>query len=257
MPEHTTASRAVMQVALVALQVGHLCGTIVARMVRSDMSNDEAGEIGYQRYVRARTRVLVSLAVGLVAGAALMFVAPWQVAVLAGWSASAATFVAWFLVRLWPLDGGNTAVHATVEDDSRPVADVLLISAALASLAAIGLALVEASTAHGAGKAAIVAVAVVSVVGAWAVVQIVFTLRYAHVYFLEGGGVDFNSDATPDYRDFAYLALTVGMTFQVSDTNIRSQSIRRTVMRHALISYVLGAVVVAMAINVVAGLLSH
>lgn len=229
----------------------------VAKMVGSEMSSDEPGEVGYQRYVRARTRALASLAVGLVAGTVLVFVAPWQVAVLAGWSATAAAFVAGSLVRLWRLDGDDTAAHATVEDDSRPVADVLLISSAIASLAAIGLALVKASTAHGAGKAAIVTVAVLSVAGAWGVVNTVFALRYAHIYFLEGGGVDFNNDSTPDYRDFAYLALTVGMTFQVSDTNIRSKTIRRTVMRHAVISYVLGAVVVAMAINVVAGLLNH
>ena len=221
------------------------------------MSDNDRGRASDQRYVRARTRVSASLAVGLVVGAVLALVVPWQVAVLTGWSASAATFVTWAAVRLWRLDGDDTAAHATAEDGSRPVADLVLLTAATASLGAIGLALVKAAQAHGPGKAAIIAVAVLSVAGSWAVVHTVFTLRYAHCYYGEGGGVEFNDDDSPDYRDFAYLALTVGMTYQVSDTNIQNKTMRRTVMKHAVISYLLGAVVVAMAINVVAGLLDR
>jgi uncharacterized membrane protein len=86
-------------------------------------------------------------------------------------------------------------------------------------------------------------------------VHAVFTLRYAHLYYSEGGGIDFNDDADPDYHDFAYLALTIGMTFQVSDTNLTTKAIRRTATRHALVSYLFGAIIIAMVINVVAGLL--
>jgi uncharacterized membrane protein len=66
--------------------------------------------------------------------------------------------------------------------------------------------------------------------------------------------VDFNEDDAPDYRDFAYLAFTIGMTFQVSDTTLQTSEIRRTALRHALLSYVFGAVVIATTINLVAGL---
>jgi uncharacterized membrane protein len=55
--------------------------------------------------------------------------------------------------------------------------------------------------------------------------------------------------------DFAYLAFTIGMTFQVSDTNLTAKPIRRTALRHALISYLFGAVIVALVINIVASLL--
>lgn len=201
--------------------------------------------------------MLVAVAVGAVVGGALVPVAPWQVAVLSGWSAAAAAFVAQVVTRLWALDGDETAAHASIEDESRAGADLVVLSAAVASLGGIGLALVKASAAHGPGKAAIIAVALLSVTGAWAVVHTVFTLRYARLYFAGGGGISFNEDARPDYHDFAYLALTVGMTFQVSDTNIESKPIRRAVSRHAAISYLLGAVIIAMAINVVAGLLNR
>jgi uncharacterized membrane protein len=92
-----------------------------------------------------------------------------------------------------------------------------------------------------------------SVALSWAAVHTVFALRYAHLFYGHSGGIDFGSDA-PDYRDFAYLAFTIGMTFQVSDTAIGSQEIRRTVLRHALLSYVFSVVIVATTINVIVGL---
>ena len=88
-----------------------------------------------------------------------------------------------------------------------------------------------------------------------------FSLRYAHHYYERPvGGVTFPSgdgaDLGPDYRDFAYLSFTVGMTFQVSDTEITRVAIRRVVLQQALLAYLFGTVIVAMAINLVAGILS-
>ena len=82
-----------------------------------------------------------------------------------------------------------------------------------------------------------------------------FTLKYARLYYSgTPGGIDFNDSGAPDYADFAYLAFTIGMTFQVSDTNISSKQIRRTALRHAWLSFPLGAVIIATAINLVSGL---
>jgi uncharacterized membrane protein len=95
-----------------------------------------------------------------------------------------------------------------------------------------------------------------TVVLSWAVVQAHFTLHYARLYYTEPvGGVDFNDDGTPDYLDFVYLALTVGMTYQVSDTNLATKKFRRSVTRQALLSYLFGAFIIATTINVVAGFL--
>jgi uncharacterized membrane protein len=83
-----------------------------------------------------------------------------------------------------------------------------------------------------------------------------FMLRYALLYYTGvDGGVDFNQKPlAPRYLDFAYLAFTIGMTFQVSDTNLQKPIIRHTALRHALLSYLLGAVVVASSINLVVSL---
>jgi len=80
-------------------------------------------------------------------------------------------------------------------------------------------------------------------------------LRYARIYYADiPGGVDFNEAHPPQYSDFAYLAFTIGMTYQVSDTTLRNRVLRRTVLVHALISYVFGVVIVAAGINLIAGL---
>jgi uncharacterized membrane protein len=91
----------------------------------------------------------------------------------------------------------------------------------------------------------------------WLSVHAVYTLRYADLYYRTGGGIDFHDDGAPDFGDFAYVAFTIGMTFQVSDTDLVSRPIRRTALRHALLSYLFGIAVIATTINAVASLLNH
>ena len=95
----------------------------------------------------------------------------------------------------------------------------------------------------------------ISVAVSWFTVHTVFMLRYALLYYTAPtGGIDFNQEAPPDYRDFAYVALTLGMTFQVSDTSVQDSQIRATVLRHTLLSYLFGAVILAVVVNLIAGL---
>ncbi len=103
---------------------------------------------------------------------------------------------------------------------------------------------------------------VFTIVCSWLLVHTVFALRYAHVYYTEPeGGIDFKTQPRgtedPDYLDFAYTAFTIGMTFQVSDTDITRREMRHQLLRHALISFLFGAVILATTVNVVAGLLKH
>jgi uncharacterized membrane protein len=106
----------------------------------------------------------------------------------------------------------------------------------------------------------ITAVAVCSVALSWGTVHAVYMLKYADAFYTEDGGVDFNDrdpSRLPDYHDFAYLAFTIGMTYQVSDTTLRTQDLRRTALRHALLSFVFGTAIIAVTINVVANLLNR
>ena len=196
----------------------------------------------------------MSFAAGLAAFALAWIATPWQTAALIGWSVAAIVFIVWIWLIVRRMDGEATAQHAVIEDLSRRTADLVLIFASVISLIGVGLSLLEASDTGGLDKAMIVGVASVSVILSWATVHTVFTLKYARLYYGGGGGIDFHEDRAPGYMDFAYLAFTIGMTYQVSDTTLTSRDIRRNALRHAYMSYLFGTVVVAMTINVVAGL---
>ena len=184
-----------------------------------------------------------------------ILLAPWQAAPLIGWDAAAVAWMVTVWVEVLRFDAIETSQHATREDPRRALADALLLAASAASLIAIAIVTVKAGRTHGDAKAALIAVSMISVFASWALVHTVFTLRYAALYYTgPDGGVDFNEDTKPTYADFAYLAFTIGMTFQVSDTNLTDGSVRRTALRHALLSYVFGAIILASIINLVAGL---
>jgi uncharacterized membrane protein len=121
-------------------------------------------------------------------------------------------------------DSERTRAIATRAEVSRVTADFLLLVASVASLVGVGLILVKAASSDGAAEAALTAVGALSVVLAWAIVHTIYTLRYADIYYRTGGGIDFNEDDEPEYRDFAYLAFTIGMTYQVSDTDLRTKA---------------------------------
>jgi uncharacterized membrane protein len=202
-------------------------------------------------------RVAVAGAGGIVAFGLVALLTPWQVAVLLGWDVMAASFLAWVWWEIRDYDSEETARLAKTEDPSRALADLVLVSASVASLPGVGFALIKASSDAGAARTVITAVAVITVALSWLSVHAVFTLRYADLYYAADEGIDFHDDRAPDYGDFAYVAFTIGMTYQVSDTELVSRPIRMTALRHALLSYLFGIAVIATTINAIANLLNH
>jgi uncharacterized membrane protein len=201
-----------------------------------------------------RARVATAAAVGLIAAVSVAFFVPWQLSVLVGWDVTVVTL----LLRVWIsaalLDSVETARVATAEDNSRQATRLLLLTAAVASLIGVALAAIKAKTEPPGLDVLMTSVVVLTVVLSWALLHTLFALRYTRLYYSgEPGGIDFKNDAAPDFLDFAYVAFTVGMTFQVSDTDVQARSIRRAVLRHALLSYVFGVVIIAVTINVIAG----
>jgi uncharacterized membrane protein len=204
----------------------------------------------------AGTRVTWALLGGAIAGVVTSQLTPLSASILLGWDVAVVIYQAWTWGAVQGLDPTVTAQLAKREDPSTPVADLVVIGAGTAMLAAVGFALVKAGEATGGMKAYLVTLGLVSVVLSWTVVHTVFALKYARAYYSEpAGGIEFNEDEPPNYIDFAYYAFTIGMTFQVADTNITSRAVRRTTLHHALLSYLFGAVLLGLVINVVATLL--
>ncbi len=201
-------------------------------------------------------RVAFAAFFGIVAGGVASAFTFWQAATLIGWDIGALLLIAWIWWAVGRLSHEGSQTHARREDTSIRLAELIVLTAGVALLAAVGLALIRAGSATGGAKAYLIALGILSVALSWGLVHTVFTLRYARTFYSEPvGGIDFNEEDPPSYLDFAYLALTIGMTFQVSDTNLTTKSIRRIALSHALLSYLFGAVIVALVINVVSSLL--
>jgi uncharacterized membrane protein len=209
----------------------------------------------------ARRQGLVALAGGVVVGVVVGFLVRPAVAPLAGYDAAALFYLARVWWRIWPLDADATAGHAAREDPTRATADIVLLAAAIASLGAVAVVIVKSHSSHGSVQGLEIGMGAGSVVVSWLVVHTIFTLKYARLYYgssrrTDEGGVDFEHKVRPPYSDFAYLAFTIGMTFQVSDTDIHSSAIRAAALRHALLSYLFGAVILATTVNFVVSLSS-
>jgi uncharacterized membrane protein len=206
-------------------------------------------------------RAMIAAVVGFVAFLALVPFVAWEVAALTGWDVAAALF----LVATWELivhaDAPMTRRLATVEDETRSTAAVVILSSTVASLLAVAFTLAAADEQRGWKQTAYVFDAVVTVVLSWTVLNTLYTLRYAdaHFKYQHGRGVEIGGDDTgedpPDYRDFAYLAFTIGMCYQVSDQTIRSRHMRRTVLVHAVLAYAFGVIIIASTINLLGNLI--
>lgn len=209
---------------------------------------------------QASVRVGAAAVLGLVAAVATGVAVDWDYAVAAGFDAAAVLFLAWTWAAIRGMDAAGTAAHATREDPTARTTRLIVLAASVASLVGIGYLLVQASSAQGVERAAVAALGVGSVAISWVVVHTLFTLHYALLYYGAagpdgtGGGIEFPQP--PRYADFAYLAFTIGMTYQLSDTPVTTGPVRATVLRHALLSYLFGALILAATVNLVSSLAS-
>ena len=204
----------------------------------------------------AGTRLAISAAAGGLAAVGLAAVAPPGLAGIAGWIALAGTFSTWTWLAVGGLDAVDTRHHATREDPTHTMSRVVLVLASLASIAGVGVLLLSSADRSSVPWEALLGVA--SVAASWVLVHVLYMLHYARLYYSDdtGEAIGFNGEGDPDYHDFAYLAFTIGMTYQVSDTALTGREVRRAALRHALMSYLLGAVVLAVTINLVVQLAS-
>jgi uncharacterized membrane protein len=212
----------------------------------------------------ASTRVAISAAFGAVSAVATGAFGAWIYASSVGWDVAAVIFLGWSWLVIAGMDPAATEAHATLEDPTKRVTQVIVLAASLGSLVGVALLLVKTRNTTGAAEVVVAALGVASIALSWFVVHTLFTLRYALLYYDpdEGGtagtvgGIDFGQSGPPCYSDFAYLAFTIGMTFQVSDTQLETRELRRAVLRHAFLSYLFGSLILAATVNLLVSLAS-
>jgi uncharacterized membrane protein len=202
----------------------------------------------------ATPRLVIALALGVAASlvGSKVGVAP---GILVGVAVAGLSLVVLGWLVLWPMDEAQTRDHVGGSDESPPVNEVLIVGIPLAALGCIVTFLSSGGSKAGSWPAA---VAVLGVAMAWAALHLMYATRYANHYYADPpeGGIDFKGDQPPTFKDFFYFSYNLGMTYQVSDTDVTDPKIRAVVLRHCLLSYVFGTAIVATTINLVVGALS-
>ena len=207
-------------------------------------------------------RLLVSLAFALVV---FLFtvkshLSPLVLAMLC-WDSFALVFVTCSWIFLFKCATSKIRAEATREDGSRAFIFFMVMISSFASLFTVTL-LILSKEASATGLMIYLPVAVLGILLSWILVHTTFTFRYAHMYYGDdeadsckhAEGLEFPKEKKPDYLDFAYFSFVIGMTFQVSDVQISSKKLRRLALLHGLISFAYNTIIVALTINIIAGL---
>ncbi|GAA1351860.1 DUF1345 domain-containing protein [Falsarthrobacter nasiphocae] len=205
------------------------------------------------------------------------------VSVCAGWSVGALVFMGLCIHHLWPLDGPATRAWATREDPSVGWSRAVGVAAAGAALVGVVGLMARSHAGGGASALPLAILAILTVASAWFVIHTLYALRYAEDYFTQeaegdagwrhgaaaGAGeaspgqagdarprpIEFSGSPIPTYSDFAYFSFNLGLTFQVSDTDVGSMRLRRTILVHCILSYLYSTAILASVVNLVIGML--
>jgi len=209
------------------------------------------------RIVRARPRLFLAATLGAILGVALPGEARLATRLIIGWDAGVAIYLMLAFQSMANADVARIRRRAALLDEDRRVFLVLTAGAALASLGAIVVQLSAKETGH---QPAYLGLALATIALSWTFTHTIFALHYAHEFYIEargeGGGLAFPGKDQPDYWDFLYFSLVIGMTSQVSDVAVTAKSIRRTVAVHGMLSFFFNATLLALMVNIAASALS-
>lgn len=177
-----------------------------------------------------------------------------------GWNTFSLCMIIMTWVTFYITNSKQIREQAKIQDPSRPVIFIIVLIATVASFLAVLLLIVTKKDGND-GVAYRIPIAIAGMLFSWFLIHTIFALRYAHIYYgdheikpnVHAGGLEFPNDDKPEYFDFAYFSFVLGMTFQVSDVQVTSKSLRKLVMLHGLLSFGFNTIMIALTINLVAG----
>ena len=179
--------------------------------------------------------------------------------VMIGWN----TFSLCMIIMTWITFKITTPTEirkqSGVQDSSRVVIFIIILISTFASFLAVFILLISKDKAT---EILDIPIAVSGMAFSWFLVHTIFAMRYAHIFYgdhktkpdVPAGGLNFPDDERPGYLDFAYFSFVLGMTFQVSDVQVTSKRLRKLALLHGVLSFAFNTVIVALTINVIAGL---
>jgi uncharacterized membrane protein len=212
-----------------------------------------------------RPRLVLAITGGVAAALALRFALGVEpvAATLLGWDVVCLGYVGASLRNMAGRSPDEIRARAARDDQGRPTILAVVLLAAVAAIVAIMLELSQARQAVGLAMGLHIALTFGTVAVSWFMVHLIFALHYAHGYYdpQESGdgdaeGLDFPGGEEPDYWDFLYFSVIIGVAAQTADVSITEKSLRRLNTVHALFAFAFNTVIVALTINLLAGLVN-
>jgi uncharacterized membrane protein len=213
-----------------------------------------------------RPRLTSGIAAGLLTFIGLGLFAKqleWSSDAVLGWNLTCVWFIALTLLDWRRWNEADIKARVAAQDEGQGLILVVVLVAAVASLGAVGWELSLAKNAEGLAKALRVGSAIATVALSWFTVQVIFALHYAHEYYAPDettpeddviGGLEFPGGQSPDYWDFLHFSVIIGVACQTADIAFTSKSLRRIGTLHGLVAFAFNTVVLALTINLAAGL---
>lgn len=213
------------------------------------------------RIIAGRPRLFAGIACGLLAGLLLdRRFAPMTRAVLA-WDVGVMVFLTLAGVLFATARTAGMPARAEREEEGEWTIFGLTVAAAVFSLAAILGVFAGTKGLSPLVRDLHIALVAATLLLSWLMMHTTFALRYAHEFYASDlappafdGGLEFPGEPHPDYMDFLYFSLVLGMTFQVSDVQITSRKLRRLAALHGLLSFLFNTIILALTVNIAAGL---
>ncbi|GLQ94276.1 DUF1345 domain-containing protein [Dyella acidisoli] len=207
------------------------------------------------RFVRARPLLMVSSVVFVVACVVLsMAGVRLASALLLGFDCGALLFLSLLARMFTRANAAHMARQARCQDTGRRTTLWVAVTVSVVVMAAL---FTEMHAAKSGGLQAM-GMAAASIVLSWLFMNTMYALHYAHGYYGDFGkqheGLQFPGSQQPDYWDFVYFAFVIGMCFQVSDVQITSHTLRRTVLFHSVVAFFFNVFIIAISVNIAAGL---
>jgi uncharacterized membrane protein len=216
------------------------------------------------RFVQLHNKLLLAAAIGFAVSQSFPGSFKIPACILIGWDVTLVIYLVWTYAAMRRANVANIRQRAAEEDEGASFILLLSIAATAASFVAIAFALGGIKSGQGAvlpgGIPAHVILAITTILLSWTFVHTIFTFHYAHEYYSKRhddriGGLIFPHDSEPDYRDFLYFSLVIGMTSQTSDVDICSKVIRRMAAIHGALSFFFNLTVLALTVNMVSNLI--
>lgn len=211
----------------------------------------------------ARPRLLVALAIGVAVGLAAWLLGrlSHSTSSILAWDSLCLSYVVMMMFYMTDRPPEEMRALAARDDQGRVTILGLVVTAAIASVVAVALELSQAKQSHGIIQGVRIALAFATVAVSWFMVHLIFALHYAHGFYdcdvaarADVGGLQFPGGKPPDYWDFLHFSVIIGVASQTADVQITSKQLRRLSTVHSLFAFAFNTVIVALTINLLAGL---